>query len=202
MSKLVQDLHFAIRVLRHTPGYTGVALLSLGLGIGGNTAVFSIYDGLLLKQLPVKDPQHLVMLSMKGPFFGQAIFEYDLYDGLKTKARSYAQLAAVSDLDLAMSKSDVAERVSAEMVSGNFFTMLGVRAHYGRTLTVEDDDPSTGALPVVLSYSFWQRRFGADYAAIGKNIWLKGYPFVIVGVLPRRFNSIRVETNPDIRIPI
>src|SRR5579864_2958937 len=186
----MQDLRFAIRSLRATPLVTAVAILSLALGIGANTAIFSIVNGLLLRPLPVKDPDRLALMTGGIP-------TYPLIPQLPgyTAAISAALHDRASDFDgscaWAPVRLDLAQRGEVQpadgvLASGDFFTTLGVPAFIGRTLTAEDD--VAGAPPVaVISYGLWQRRFGAASDVVGKPLTIERVPFIVVGVAAAGF---------------
>ncbi len=168
-----QDLRYAVRVLLKHKGFTAVAVLSLALGIGANTAIFSLIDALLLKSLPVKNPQQLVFFSIVRPGGTDVTFSYPLVERFKEANHSFAGIIAYWPGEkLRMSvvepgASSEIEPVQAEQVSGNYFSLLGVNAAAGRTLTESDEQASDPQPVAVLSYDFWQRRFGADSRIIG-----------------------------------
>src|SRR5262245_10035923 len=196
---MFQDLRFGIRLLLKHRGFTAVAVLSLSLGIGANTAIFSLINAALLKTLPVKDPQQLVFFMVAGPQGTGTGFSYPLFEQF---SRNNHYLAGISAANTAgrmrltePGASGQVELVQAGRVSGNFFSVLGVSAVAGRTLT-EDDDAASGAQPVaVISYNFWQRRFGLDPGVVGRKIALDDFPFTIVGVAPLGFFGIEVGSN-------
>jgi len=198
MGTLWQDLKYGIRMLWKSPGFTVVAVLTLALAIGANTAIFSLINGLLLKALPgVKDPQQLVLVTDKG----RTSFSYPFYEHLRDNNQSFSGLFAncgVGERRMRLSGLDAAEVewVSAQAVSGNFFSVLGVPAVLGRTLT-SNDDRSRDPQPVaVISHDFWVRRLGQDPAVVGKVITLEDVPLTIVGVTPREFSGFVVGKRP------
>jgi putative ABC transport system permease protein len=205
LEELWQDLRHGARMLVKNPGFTLIAVVTLALGIGANTAIFSLLDTLLLKQLPVKQPEQLVVVATAAP--GQQItpismFSYPVFRELRDKNSVFSGMFAHDVLPMSMSGGGQTERVLGELVSGNFFAVLGVSPHLGRVLT-EADDQTPGAHPVaVLSYNFWQRRYGADPAIIGQTINLNGYPFAVIGVAAQGFHGVAVGVAPDVRIPI
>jgi predicted permease len=202
---MFQDLRFGVRMLMKSPGFTLVAVFSLALGIGANTAIFSLLDALLLKPLPVKQPEQLVTVnaalpSQPGRSFSP--FSYPVFREMREKNSVFSDMFARSGFQASMNASGQTERVRGEVVSGNFFSVLGLNPQLGRLLT-EADDQTPGAHPVaVLSFNFWQRRFGADPNIVGKTINLNNYPFTIIGVAPQGFYSVEVGDAPDVRIPI
>src|SRR6266446_5123136 len=193
---LAQDLRYALRILRKSPGFTAAAVLSLALGIGINTAVFSLINAVLLKALPVKNPEQLVVFNHRNDI------SYPMYQDLRDGNTLLSGLLCRFTIPDSMSASGETERISAELVSGNYFQVLGVGALVGRTLT-PDDARVPGAEPViVLSYGFWRRRFGSDPGVVGKTIRLDGHPMVVVGITPAGFEGTEVGVSPDVRVPI
>jgi putative ABC transport system permease protein len=205
MESFIQDLRFGARMLIKNPGFTLVAVLSLALGIGANTAIFSLLDALLLKPLPVKQPEQLVIVGTDTPSQpgrGFSSFSYPVFREMREKNSVFSGMFARSGLQMSLSGSGQTERVQGEVVSGNFFSALGVNPLLGRLLT-EADDQTPGAHPVaVISFNFWQRRFGADPQIVGKTISLNGYPFTIIGVAQQGFYGVEVGAAPDVRIPL
>jgi ABC-type antimicrobial peptide transport system permease subunit len=206
MISLAQDIRYAIRTLLKTPAFTIIVILTLALGIGANTAIFSLTDQLLLRRLPVKDPQQLVILDGPGAFqgrtFNNGTFSYPMYRDFRDQTTVFSGTIARVPAPLTLMTNGQAERVSGELVTGNYFDVLGVRAQIGRTLT-PDDDVSPGGHPVVvLSHHYWSRRFAADPAILNRSITLNGTPMTIVGVTPPGFYGIVVGENPDVMVPV
>ena len=201
--EMFQDLRFGARLLFKHKGFTTVAVLSLALGIGANTAIFSLLDAILLKNLPIKQPEQLVVVAAAAPGQqGQIPFSYPLFRELRDKASDFSGMFAHDVLPMSMSGEGQTERVLGELVSGNFFSVLGAGPHLGRVFS-EADDQTPGAHPVtVISYNFWQRRFSADPQIVGKTISLNGYPFSVIGVAAQDFQGVKVGVAPDLRIPI
>ena len=203
--EMFQDLRYGARMLLKHKGFTTVAVLSLALGIGANTAIFSLLDALLLKPLPVTQPEQLVVVGVQAPSQpGQSfsLFSYPVFRELREKNMAFSGMFARSGLQMSLSGGGQTERVQGEVVSGNFFSVLGVNAALGRVLT-ETDDQTPGAHPVaVISFNFWQRRFGADPQIVGQTISLNSYPFTIIGVTPQSFQGVEVGAAPDVRIPM
>jgi putative ABC transport system permease protein len=204
LEELWQDLRYGARMLVRNPGFTSVAVLSLALGIGANTAIFSLLDAILLKRLPVKQPEQLVIVATAAPGLSEPIssFSYPVFRELNEKNSVFAGMFARATMPMSMSDGGQAERVVGELVSGDFFTLLGVGPHLGRIFS-EADNRSPGAHPVtVISFNFWQHRFNSDQQIIGKTINLNGYPFTVIGVAAQGFNGVEVGIAPDVRIPI
>jgi predicted permease len=180
--------------------FTATAALLLAIGIGANTLIFSVVDALLLRPLPVSHPENLVRLVEVHPNdFITWRLPYDFCDAMAGRDADLSEVICQGEADLAWSDGTSTERVRVHLVSPNFFSSLGAHAYLGRVLGVEDD--RTAAMNAVLSYGFWQRRYGGDTAILGRHITLRGRPFTVVGVSPEAFNGLTVDTSPDIRIP-
>ena len=222
LETLWQDIRYAARQLRKNPGFATVAILTLALGIGANTAVFSLLDTVLLKQLPVRDPQQLVLLDwIAGPEAkmiqwidgsysvdeqgrgSSTSFSYAVYQDLRQQNQVFDDVVAYAEIDRINAQVDAQPDIAyGQLVSGDYFAGLGVAAFAGRILGPEDDAPAADPA-VVLSYRYWQRRFGGDRAAIGKMIYLNGSPFTIAGVTPPGFGgALQVGYEPDITAPL
>ncbi len=193
---LGKDVRYALRMLRRSPGFTAAALLSLALGIGINTAVFSLIHAMMLRALPVKNPAQLVVFNHRNDF------SYPMYQDLRDGNTVLSGLLCRFTIPASMSAEGQTERISAELVSGNYFQVLGVEALIGRTITA-DDARAQGAEPVVvLSNGFWKRRFGSDPGIVGKTIRVDGYPMTVVGVTPAGFEGMEVGVSPEVRLPL
>src|SRR5881396_1655337 len=204
MHTLLQDLRFAFRQLLKNPGFTAVAVLTLAFGIGANTAIFSIIDAVLLKNLPVKDPEQLVAMDASFDAAGRQriSFSYPAFEALRERNQVFSGAFAYSGVSLNFSANAQTERVSGKLVSGNFFSVLGVEPYLGRFFS-DEGDRTPGATPeAILSYNFWTGRFASDPTAIGKTIQLNGYPFTIAGILPAGFFGVEVGSAPEIWIPM
>jgi predicted permease len=190
------DIRYGLRILRKSPGFTAAAVLSLALGVGINTAVFSLINAVLLRTLPVKNPEQLVVFNHRNDI------SYPMYQDLRDGNTVLSGLLSRFTIPASMSAEGQTERISAELVSGNYFQVLGVEALIGRTL-MPDDARLPGAQPVVvLSNGFWRRRFGSDPGIIGKTIRLDGHPMTVVGITPAGFQGTEVGVSPDVRVPI
>ena len=205
---LWQDLRYGLRALGRNPAFAAVAVLSLALGIGANTAIFSLMDAVLFKTLPVKNPEQLVFLErdgatsdmdIKGPNRG---LPYSFYEQLRAQREMLAGVCAFrGSPPVNIVVDGQAELADAQMVSGGFYRVLGVNALLGRTIN-EEDDKVPGAHPVaVISYNYWQRRFGGDPTIVGKSIAVNGHPFTIIGVTPPDFFGVWVGETPDLWAP-
>lgn len=201
MSELWGDIRFAVRLLAQSRIFTLTVSLLLGIGIGANTLIFSIVDTLLIRSLPVKHAERLVRLIEVHPTgFVTWDLPYVLSEQLASYAASLTDVLAQGDLDVAFEDGAATERVRVNVVSGNFFSALGIHAHLGRVLAPDDD--TSGRMHAVLSYDFWQRRFAGDPFIVGRNLRLNGRAFTVVGVLPRGVNGLNIDTSPAIRIPL
>ena len=193
---LGKDVRYALRILGKSPGFTAAAVLSLALGIGINTAVFSLINAVLLRMLPVKNPERLVVFNHRNDF------SYPLYEDLREGNTVLSGLLCRFTIPASMSTAGQTDRISAELVSGNYFQVLGVEPLIGRMLT-PDDARVPGAQPVVvLSNGFWRQRFGSDPGIVGKTIRLDGHPMMVVGITPAGFQGTEVGVSPDVRVPI
>ncbi|HEU5411429.1 MAG TPA: ABC transporter permease [Candidatus Acidoferrales bacterium] len=186
MNTFLQDLKYALRTLRKSPGFAAIAILTLALGIGANTALFSVVNGVLLSPLPYPQPDRIAALYSKTSQFEESSISYPNFLDWQRQNHSFTALAAWRSDSFNMTGSGEPERLRGEMVSANFFNILGFNALVGRTFNANDDHP--GAAPVViLSNSFWQRRFGGSRQIIGKSISLNGAAYTVIGALPSNF---------------
>jgi predicted permease len=204
MQTLMEDMRYGFRMMAKNPGFTAVVILTLALGIGANTAIFSIVNAVLLKSLPVQNPGQLVVVGYSDPQSGQTNqdFSYPMYQAIRDKNSAFTGVLARSGVDLNVSYGGQSELAIGEMVSGNYFATLGVQPWQGRLFT-QDDDRTPGGHPIaVLSYGYWQRRFGSDPAIVGKQIILNGKPITVVGVTPSGFYGTELSRSPDIRVPM
>jgi predicted permease len=199
-----QDVRYAVRTLRRSPGFTAVAVLSLALGIGANTAIFSLINTLMLRSLPVSHPEQLVELLSRYPGEPRlSSFSWRHYEHFRDRNQSFSDLLAVSRarFQIAAEGSD-AETIEGEYVSGNFFTALGVRPALGRVIDAQDDRlESAAAASAVVSWSYWTNRLHADPAAIGKAIVVNGVPATVVGVAAQGFFGLQVGFTPGLWLP-
>jgi predicted permease len=199
----MSDLRYAVRMLAKSPGFTLAVAGLLALGIGANAAIFSALNALLLRPLPVRQPQQLIRLVQTVPRIGvTSSFLNEVYEALKLHAGTLSAVFGDAEWPVAMDDPKPAEQVRVHVVTQEFFDELGVAALFGRTLTADDAKEDAGAPPAVLSYGFWQRRFDSDVHVVGRGITLRGHKFIVVGVMPRTFNGITADTAPDLRIPL
>ena len=196
MGAFTQDLRYAARQFRRSPGFFAVAALLIALGIAANTQIFTLVDTLLLRPLPIRDPQNLVQLfeiRPKVPVY--PYFDYPLYKELVGRSSTLSQAAGQMEWILPLERGTNTERCHAYGVTDNFFIDLGVRPLLGRVLTNDDDHVA------VLSYGYWVRSFGRDPKVVGQTVRLKGHAFQIVGVAPEQFDGTIVDSGPDLWIP-
>ena len=201
LETLWQDVRYGARQLRKNPGFTAVAVLTLALGIGANTAIFSILDKLLLRTLPVEQPQRLVTFAGDESRDWQSQVSYPLYANLRDRNEVLSGLIAFNRISLVMDTDGSAERIAGQIVSGNFFSVLGVKAALGRTFLHEEDRTPGSDSVAIISHGLWQRRFGADPKVLGKSVRLNAHPFTVVGVTPGEFTGTVRGQKSDIYIP-
>lgn len=213
MNGIAQDLRYSLRQLRKSPGFTTVAVLTLALGIGANTAIFTVVNALLLKMLPVKDPARLVIVgdptdpnSRSNGTPRVEIFSYPLYKELRDHNSVFGSLAAAAtDHRVEVGSGDANandEKVIGRMVSGNYFPTLGLSASTGRLFS-DSDDTAEGANPVVvLGYAYWQRRFAGSSSILGASIRLNGFPFTVIGIAPPGFEGDVVGEQMALFVPL
>jgi predicted permease len=207
MSRIVSDVKIALRNLGRSKLFTFVAVASLALGIGANTAIFTLVDQLLLRLLPVRDPEQLVMIWTTGPHMGSnrgyRKASYPMYQDFQQKAQAFSSVFCQFDTALSISFSGQTERIDAELVSGNYFQSLGVKPAIGRVFSSEEDDRVYKGHPVVvLSYPYWVTRFASDSKVIGQKMLVDNYPMTIIGVSAAGFNGLDPARAPQIRVPI
>jgi predicted permease len=196
---LWQDLRYATRTFLRTPVFTTVAIVSLALGIGANTAIFSLIDAVLLESLPVRHPRQLALVWEKP----SAPLTYPLYKQIRDRNQVFSGVVAFHAFsDWNVTTNGETELVTGQLVSGNYFPVLGINPAAGRLLSPEDDHIPGGHPVAVISYGFWKRRFALDPSAIGKAIDLFGHPFTIVGVTPPEFFGTQSGKLPEITIPL
>ncbi|HZL29142.1 MAG TPA: ABC transporter permease [Acidobacteriaceae bacterium] len=211
MNTLVQDVRYALRQLRKAPVFAVTAVITLALGIGANTAIFTVFNQVLLRMLPVEKPQELVQVTYTGSdrgwisvFGGQStmFFSYPMYKDLQSKNTVFSGLLADVETSTGIVWKGEGENADTEGVSGNYFQVLGVRAALGRTLLDSDDRVRNGSPVVMLSYAYWKTRFAGAPDVVGQTLLVNGMPFTIVGVAARGFSSAITGFKPRIFVPI
>jgi predicted permease len=205
-----EDVRFGLRTLRKSPGFTTVAVLTLALGIGANTAIFSLTDQILLERLPVGHPEQLALLSSTEAKWGRTHTDYDLttsfsypmYKDLRDHNEVFSGLLTCFPVEVSVVAHGSAQIAHGELVSGNFFSVLGARPTLGRVFS-SADETVPGANPVtVLNYAYWTEHFGGDRSILNQTVNLNGFPFTIVGVARPGFNMIQAGAKPDVYVPI
>ena len=203
---LVSDVRLATRNLGKAPIFGTVAVLSLALGIGANTAIFTLIDQLMLRLLPVKNPHELVLLDSNGDHYGNNrganSFSYPKYQDFVARNQVFSGLLARADTAVSMSFQGQTERAAGELVSGNYFNVLGVPAAIGRTVAPDDDTTILGRPVVVLSYRYWQSRFAGDPSVLNKTMILNGHNFTVIGVAGRGFDGVEPGAVTQVFVPI
>ena len=198
MTSLFHDVRYALRRLRATPGFTFIAVVTLALGIGANTAIFTVIDAVLLRPLPYRDPAKLVLLSEHTPRFPLLSVSYQNLVDWREQSHSFTAMGAVRNLGMTLTGAGEPERLTGQMVNANIFELLGVQAIRGRTFTAEED--RAGATGVALiSHGLWQRRFAAAENVVGQSLTLDNRPYTIIGILPAGLQIL--QQSPDIILP-
>jgi len=212
MQTLMQDLRFSLRQIRRSPGFMVTAVLTLALGVGANTAIFSLLDQALLRSLPVRAPEQLVILSATGDAwdgrssnYGAGVeksFSYPMYRDLRDHGMAFDGLIATAPAQIGIARNGASNLANAEIVSGNYFSVLGVPAAQGRLLSLTDDTTPGGNPVAVLSFNYWKTRLGADSTALGQTLSINGQPFQIIGVSAPAFQSAVWGQVPDVFVPM
>ena len=199
MDSLIKDIRYAVRGLLKRPGFTAIAVLTLALGIGANTAIFSVVNATLLRIPPVTDPDRLVYV-FNGPT--GSVFSYPDYATLRDQNSVFDGLIAWGGISASLNSNDQTDLVTGAIVSGNFFDVIGVHAQLGRVITTEDDK-TPGAHPVaVISQGLWQTRFAGDANIVGRQLVLNGNNFTVIGVLPAGFDGLQLGITRDLYVPM
>src|SRR2546428_593872 len=211
MPALLRDLRYSLRALAKSRGFAAVAVLTLALGIGANTAVYSLTDQILLRALPVRRPSELVILRMPGPKSGRVesdiddgaqSFSYPFYKDLRDSPTCFSGLLARYPIPLSVAGQGQTERAAGELVSGNYFEVLGVRPALDGVRTPEDDAAPGGSAVAVLSHGYWKRRFGASPAVLNQGLVVNGHTLTVVGVAAASFSGVQVGQAHDLFMPM
>ena len=202
LEELVQDLHYGTRMLRKNPGFTVIAVLTLALGIGANTALFSVVNGVLLNPLPYPHPEQLVTIHESKPNFDRGSISYPNFRDWQENNRTFASMAIARRSDFSLTGLGDAEQVRARFISSDFFPLLGVNPVIGRNFSRGEDE--IGAAPIaMISAGLWKRKFGSSPSALGKTLTLDGKDYTVVGVTPENFNLFLTSSNlADVFVPI
>src|ERR1035437_9706360 len=202
-STIWQDLRYAVRTLAKTPAFSVVAILSLALGIGANTAIFSLMDVMLLRAMPVKNPQELAEFVRAFPDGAMMTnLPYSVFTSFRQDRSVLSDVFAISSASVAFRGGGATDRVGAHKVSGRYFPALGVNALLGRTITPDDDRPGAMNHVAVLSYAFWSRRMGSDPAILGATVRLSNESYTVIGIMPPEFLGVDRSKRPDLFIPL
>src|SRR5580704_4383644 len=210
MQNLWKDITFGLRMLAKSPGFTAIAVITLALGIGANTAIFSLMNQVLLQRLPVKNPDELVIVRAPGPQTGHVStdgdsaesFSYPMYKGLRDTNSVFSGILARYRFSASVASHGQTDRASGEVVSGNYFEVLGVRPAIGRMFS-QDDDRVPGSQPVVvLSHAYWTRHFGDDPSVLNKVLLINNVEMTVVGVSQSGFTGVQVGKIPDLFVPM
>jgi len=211
MQTLIQNIRYALRQLRKSPGFTLTVVITLALGIGANAAVFTLFDQVLLRMLPVEHPKELVRFHWSGAFSGSMssfggdsknYFSYPMYKDLRDQNRVFEGMLAAERTGVGISWHNQAENKDAEVVTGNYFQLLGLKPEAGRLLTQQDDTAKNANPVLVLGYDYWKARFAASREVVGQTVLINGHPFTVLGVAPRNFESAIPGYKPGVFIPI
>jgi predicted permease len=211
MQTFIQDIRYALRQLRKSPGFTLTVIVTLALGLGANAAVFTLFDRVLLRMLPVERPKELVRFNWTGSFNGSVsifgggqgdFFSYPMYKDLRDQNQVFQGMLAGVRTGVGVSWNNQAEDEDAEVVSGNYFQVLGLKPALGRLLTPQDDTAKNANPVVVLSYNYWKTRFTASRDVIGRTVLINGHAFTILGVAPENFDSAIGGSRPRVFLPI
>jgi len=199
ISNLLQDLQYSLRQLRRSRAFTPVAVLTLALGIGLNTAIFSVIYGVLLRPLPYPEPNRLVLVSERAEHFPLLSASYQNFNDWRSQSSSFEEFGAIRDLTMSLTGNGEAEQVPTEMVTGNLLHLLGVNVSVGRPISEADDTPASAPV-ALLGYGLWERRFSGSQQVIGQPITLNNKSYTIVGILPKNFEVL--QQKPDVVIPM
>jgi predicted permease len=210
MQSFWKDITFGLRMLAKSPGFTAIAVITLALGIGGNTAIFSLMNQVLLRELPIKNPDQLEILRAPGPKSGHIStdgdstesFSYPMYKGLRDTNAVFSGILARYGFAASVASRGQTDRATGEVVTGNYFEVLGVQPAIGRVFS-QDDDRVPGAQPVVvLSHSYWTRHFGGDPSVLNKVLLINNVEMTVVGVSQAGFSGVQVGKTPDLYVPM
>jgi predicted permease len=206
MTNILDSIRYALRGFRKAPLFTTVAIFSLAFGIGANTAIFTLLDQILLRLLPVKDPQQLVLLTMRGHHYGSNwggnAISYPMYKDFRDNNQVFSGMFCRFPLSTSIGYGNRTERVDGELVSGSYFPVLGVGTAIGRAFTPEDDRIPGGHPLVMLSYDYWQTRFASDRSIVGKTLVINGRNMTCIGVVQPGFDGVELGQRSKIFVPI
>ncbi len=210
MHNLWKDITFGLRMLAKSPGFTAIAVITLALGVGANTAIFSLMNQVLLRQLPIKNPDALEIVRAPGPMTGHVStdgdssesFSYPMYKGLRDTNSVFSGILARYGFSASVASRGQTDRAVGEVVSGNYFEVLGVQPAIGRVFSQEDDRVPSAEPYVVLSYAYWKRHFGGDPSVLNKVLLVNNVEMTVVGVSQAGFSGVQVGRTPDLYVPM
>ena len=206
MIQVWNEIRYAVRMLRKSPVFTGIAILSLAVGIGANTAIFSLVDQILIRLLPVKEPEQLVLLTMRGMHYGSNwggnAISYPMYSDFRDNNQVFSGMFCRFPTYLSLSFGGQTERVAGELISGSYFPVLGVRAALGRAITPDDDRVPSGHPLAMLSYSYWKARFASDCGIVGKTVVINGHNMTVIGVAELGFDGVELGHTTQVFVPV
>lgn len=206
MSNLLADLRFALRSFSKAPVFTVIAVLSLALGIGANTAIFTLLDQVLLRALPVQNPGQLVQVYARGSHYGSNwgmnSMSYPMYRDFRDQNQVFDGVICRFATTASLGSAGSTERVNAELVSGNYFEVLGIRPAAGRLITPGDDKTPGAGSVVVLGYDYWKSRFGGKHDILGQTVRINNYPMAVIGVAQEDFHGVDLGYNPQVLVPV
>ena len=199
-----QDIRYALRLSSRNPGFTTVVVLTLALGIGANTAIFSLINAALLKMLPVRDPEHLVQFNIEVPGMGiNDVLPYPAFKHFRDESDAFAGVFAFAGIrNMNFEVGGQGGTANGQVVSGEYFSTLGVKAMLGRTISPQDDKVAGDSAVAVISYDYWRSRFAGDPGVVGKAVVLNNYPFTVIGVTPPEFFGLQPGERIDVSVPI
>src|SRR6266852_9193844 len=209
MASFWQDLRYNLRLLRLSPGFTIISVLTLALGIGANTAIFQLIDSVRLRTIPVKNPQELGTIRIADRHWGSGQFSsqysqitFPMWEQIRKRQEGFAEIAAWSDQRFNLATGGEVRKAKGIRVSGDFFRVLGIEPILGRLLSTEDDQPGCPVSGANITYAFWQRNSAGDPSVVGKRLTLDGNSFEVLGVTPPGFNGISIGDTFDVAVPI
>lgn len=202
MGALLREVKFAVRMLAKNPGFTATAVATLALAIGANTALFSVLDPLLLRKLPVQNPDQLVLVHAAGSLTSENTMQFSAYD-IYSKSRVFSGVMAYNLMGgFEIVRNGARSSADGVFVTGTYFPVLGVRPILGRLIAPSDDEEPNGGPVTVLSFDYWRRAFSADERVIGQTLSIQDLPYTIIGVAPPNFFGIEPDYSPDFYLPI
>src|SRR5689334_6642356 len=201
-----RDFGYALRTLRRSRAFAVVAALTLALGIGANTAIFTLLDQVLLRLLPVKNPEQLVLLTERGKHYGNNwggnAISYPMYRDFQDHNEVFSGTMCRFPIPVSLTFNGASERTNAELVSGTYFSLLGVGTAIGRAFTPEDDKVPNGHPLVMLTYNYWKQRFGGDPQIVGKTVLVNNHQMTIIGVAQAGFEGVELGYTTKIFVPM